>query len=70
MVSHAELLCAARDTAFPLAPLRPLCALCRGPRRAMHQQSVSHVIHANGSIIARCYGATGLAKLMAIATLR
>eukprot|EP00959_Pyramimonas_sp_CCMP1952_P258971 5413964-Pyramimonas_sp.AAC.1 len=50
--------------------LRPLCALYRGPRRAVYQQSVSEVISANGSIIAGCSCAAGLAKLMAITALR
>eukprot|EP00959_Pyramimonas_sp_CCMP1952_P121242 2535130-Pyramimonas_sp.AAC.1 len=70
MVSHQELLCAARDIDFPLALLRPLHALRRGPRRAVYQQSVSDVINANGSIIAGCSCATGLAKLLTITTLR
>ena len=70
MVSHNELLCAARDTGFSVRLLKPWCALYRGPRRASYHTSTSDVIHAHGAIIAGCSCATGLAKLMTITVLR
>ena len=69
-VSHSELRSAADHFGFDGGLLRALCCLYRSPRRARWTGGTSRISHPNGTIIAGCSAATGVAKLMTLALLK